>query len=77
MLTRKGSPWSGSDLGITSLAVLSTGEVIGNPRHLEIAQREPGAAPTCRRWRSFGKAGSVVARCLDGRAALVWPGRIF
>ncbi|MEO6089688.1 MAG: IS607 family element RNA-guided endonuclease TnpB [Umezawaea sp.] len=30
----------GVDLGITSLAVLSTGEVITNPRHLEIAQRE-------------------------------------
>jgi putative transposase len=36
------TPWSGSNLGITSLAVLSTGEVIANPRHLEIAQREPG-----------------------------------
>ena len=34
------TPWSGSNLGITSLAVLSTGEVIANPRHLEIAQRE-------------------------------------
>lgn len=30
----------GVDLGITSLAVLSTGEVITNPRHLETAQRE-------------------------------------
>jgi hypothetical protein len=30
----------GVDLGIKSLAVLSTGEVIANPRHLEIAQRE-------------------------------------
>ena len=30
----------GVDLGITSLAVLSTGEVIANPRHLEVAQRE-------------------------------------
>jgi putative transposase len=30
----------GVDLGITSLAVLSTGEVIANPQHLEIAQRE-------------------------------------
>lgn len=30
----------GADLGITSLAVLSTGEVIANPRHLEVAQRE-------------------------------------
>jgi hypothetical protein len=39
---RSPTPWSGSDLGITSLAVLSTGEVIPNPRHLEIAQREPG-----------------------------------
>ena len=28
------------DLGVTSVAVLSTGEVIANPRHLEIAQRE-------------------------------------
>ena len=28
------------DLGVKSLAVLSTGEVIANPRHLEIAQRE-------------------------------------
>jgi putative transposase len=31
----------GVDLGVTSLAVLSTGEVIANPRHLEAAQREP------------------------------------
>jgi putative transposase len=30
----------GVDLGITSLAVLSTGEVIANPKHLELAQRE-------------------------------------
>ncbi|MEU6265110.1 IS607 family element RNA-guided endonuclease TnpB [Saccharopolyspora shandongensis] len=30
----------GVDLGIKSLAVLSTGEVIANPKHLEIAQRE-------------------------------------
>jgi putative transposase len=30
----------GVDLGVTSLAVLSTGEVIANPRHLEIAQRQ-------------------------------------
>jgi putative transposase len=30
----------GVDLGVTSLAVLSTGEVIANPRHLEVAQRE-------------------------------------
>jgi putative transposase len=30
----------GVDLGINSLAVLSTGEVIPNPRHLELAQRE-------------------------------------
>jgi len=30
----------GVDLGVTSLAVLSTGEVIPNPRHLEIAQRD-------------------------------------
>ncbi|MEO6082758.1 MAG: transposase [Umezawaea sp.] len=30
----------GVDLGIKSLAVLSTGEVIANPRHLEVAQRE-------------------------------------
>ncbi|MEO6083298.1 MAG: IS607 family element RNA-guided endonuclease TnpB [Umezawaea sp.] len=30
----------GVDLGITSLAVLSTGEVIANPRHLEVALRE-------------------------------------
>jgi putative transposase len=30
----------GVDLGIKSLAVLSTGEVIANPRHLEIALRE-------------------------------------
>jgi putative transposase len=30
----------GVDLGIKSLAVLSTGEVITNPRHLEVAQRE-------------------------------------
>jgi putative transposase len=29
----------GVDLGVTSLAVLSTGEVIANPKHLEIAQR--------------------------------------
>ncbi|MGH3860749.1 MAG: hypothetical protein ACRDSQ_14310, partial [Actinokineospora sp.] len=28
------------DLGITSLAVLSTGEVIANPRHLDVALRE-------------------------------------
>jgi putative transposase len=30
----------GVDLGITSLAVLSTGEVIANPRHLEVALKE-------------------------------------
>jgi putative transposase len=30
----------GVDLGVKSLAVLSTGEVIENPKHLEIAQRE-------------------------------------
>ncbi|WP_235876632.1 IS607 family element RNA-guided endonuclease TnpB [Saccharopolyspora terrae] len=30
----------GVDLGIKSLAVLSTGEVIANPKHLELAQRE-------------------------------------
>jgi putative transposase len=30
----------GVDLGIKSLAVLSTGEVIANPRHLEVAHRE-------------------------------------
>jgi putative transposase len=30
----------GVDLGITSLAVLSTGEVIANPRHLDVASRE-------------------------------------
>ncbi|HEY3610440.1 MAG TPA: IS607 family element RNA-guided endonuclease TnpB [Pseudonocardiaceae bacterium] len=30
----------GVDLGIKSLAVLSTGEVVPNPKHLELAQRE-------------------------------------
>ncbi|MER5387650.1 IS607 family element RNA-guided endonuclease TnpB [Saccharopolyspora sp. NPDC002686] len=30
----------GVDLGVKSLAVLSTGEVIANPKHLEAAQRE-------------------------------------
>ncbi|WP_208544380.1 IS607 family element RNA-guided endonuclease TnpB [Saccharomonospora piscinae] len=30
----------GVDLGIKSLAVLSTGEVVPNPRHLEVAQHE-------------------------------------
>ena len=30
----------GVDLGVKSLAVLSTGEVISNPRHLEVALRE-------------------------------------
>jgi putative transposase len=30
----------GVDLGVKSLAVLSTGEVVPNPRHLEVAQRE-------------------------------------
>jgi putative transposase len=30
----------GVDLGVKSLAVLSTGETVPNPRHLEIAQRE-------------------------------------
>ncbi|WP_188316452.1 IS607 family element RNA-guided endonuclease TnpB [Solihabitans fulvus] len=30
----------GVDLGLKSLAMLSTGEVIANPKHLEIAQRE-------------------------------------
>jgi len=30
----------GVDLGVKSLAVLSTGEVIANPRHLEVTQRE-------------------------------------
>jgi putative transposase len=33
-------PVVGVDLGVKSLAVLSTGEVIANPKHLEIAQRE-------------------------------------
>ncbi|SDN03148.1 transposase [Lentzea albidocapillata subsp. violacea] len=37
--TRPGSV-VGVDLGVKSLAVLSTGEVIANPRHLEVAQRE-------------------------------------
>jgi putative transposase len=37
--TRPGST-VGVDLGVKSLAVLSTGEVITNPRHLETAQRE-------------------------------------
>lgn len=30
----------GVDLGVKSLAVLSTGEVVPNPRHLEVAQKE-------------------------------------
>ncbi|HYS39173.1 MAG TPA: IS607 family element RNA-guided endonuclease TnpB [Pseudonocardiaceae bacterium] len=30
----------GVDLGVKSLAVLSSGEVIANPKHLEVAQRE-------------------------------------
>ena len=30
----------GVDLGVKSLAVLSTGEIVPNPRHLEVAQRE-------------------------------------
>jgi putative transposase len=30
----------GVDLGVTSLAVLSSGEVVENPRHLEVAQRQ-------------------------------------
>ncbi|MFD8499710.1 IS607 family element RNA-guided endonuclease TnpB [Amycolatopsis sp. NPDC059657] len=30
----------GVDLGVKSLAVVSTGEVVPNPRHLELAQRE-------------------------------------
>jgi putative transposase len=30
----------GVDLGVKSLAVLSTGETVPNPRHLETAQRE-------------------------------------
>lgn len=30
----------GVDLGVKSLAVLSTGETIANPKHLEVAQRE-------------------------------------
>jgi putative transposase len=33
----------GVDLGVTSPAVLSTGEVIRNPRHLEVALRRCGA----------------------------------
>jgi putative transposase len=37
--TRPGSA-VGVDLGVKSLAVLSTGETVPNPRHLEIAQRE-------------------------------------
>ena len=37
--TRPGSV-VGVDLGVKSLAVLSTGEIIANPRHLEVAQRE-------------------------------------
>ncbi len=31
---------AGVDLGVKSLAVLSTGEIVPNPRHLEVAQRE-------------------------------------
>ncbi len=30
----------GVDLGVTALAVLSTGEVVPNPRHLDVAQQE-------------------------------------
>lgn len=30
----------GVDLGVKSLAVLSTGEIVSNPKHLEVAQRE-------------------------------------
>ena len=30
----------GLDLGVKSLAVLSTGEVVPNPRHFEVARRE-------------------------------------
>ncbi|MDX3658772.1 IS607 family element RNA-guided endonuclease TnpB [Streptomyces sp. ID05-26A] len=30
----------GVDLGVTSLAVLSTGETVANPRHLDVARRE-------------------------------------
>ncbi|MEO6090532.1 MAG: IS607 family element RNA-guided endonuclease TnpB [Umezawaea sp.] len=30
----------GVDLGVKSLAVLSTGEVVANPRHLDVARRE-------------------------------------
>ncbi|MGW6931198.1 IS607 family element RNA-guided endonuclease TnpB [Lentzea sp. NPDC054927] len=30
----------GVDLGVASLAVLSTGEIVPNPKHLEVAQRE-------------------------------------
>ncbi|MGJ7905586.1 IS607 family element RNA-guided endonuclease TnpB [Actinopolyspora sp. H202] len=30
----------GVDLGVKSLAVLSTGEIIANPKHLDVAQRE-------------------------------------
>ncbi len=49
---RTGGRVVGVDLGIKSLAVLSTGEVIGNPRHLDQAQRELRRAQrTCARRR--------------------------
>ncbi|WP_137725886.1 IS607 family element RNA-guided endonuclease TnpB [Prescottella subtropica] len=38
--TRTGTRVAGVDLGIKELAVLSTGEKIANPRHLDRAQRE-------------------------------------
>jgi hypothetical protein len=72
---RSPAPWSGSDLGITSLAVLSTGEVIPDPRHLEIAQREPGRLQR-QRVGGGGHSGRLDRWPLGAWAVrLLWSGR--
>lgn len=54
----------GVDLGVTSLAVLSTGEQIANPKHLEAAQRELRRLQrqSSRRWVAGRKPDQQSAR---------------
>lgn len=71
----------GVDLGVKSLAVLSTGEVVPNPRHLEVAQRElrrlqrqlarrrgPRAGEPSQRWgKTRARAAKLHARVANAR----------
>ena len=64
----------GVDLGVKSLAVLSTGEIIPNPRHLEVAQRElrrlnRQAARRCGPDKRTGAVPSVRWRKTQARIA--------